>query len=102
MACLRLNWPKVNITPKLHILEGHVVSFVTEHETGCGFYGEQGGESLHKTINLMKGSYRSVRNKMDNLNYVMNNHLAATNPFATSRRVDKKKRNLKRKDMNTC
>ena len=47
----------------------------------------------------MKGRYACVRNKKDNLKYIMDNHLAATSPHATSRRVVKAKRNLKKKQI---
>ena len=96
MTFLRSNWPDVSITPKLHMLEDHVVPFVTQWHVGCGFYGEQGGEAIHKTTNIMKRNY-TVRNKRDNLRYIMNNNLSSTNPHASSRRVVKEKRNLKRK-----
>ena len=78
------------------MLEDHVVPFVTQWHVGCGFYGEQGGEAIHKTINIMKRNY-TVRNKRGNLRYIMNNHLSATNPHASSRRVVNEKRDLKRK-----
>ena len=96
MTFLRSNWPVASITPKLHMLEDHVVPFVTQWHVGCGFYGEQGGEAIHKTINIMKRNY-TVRNKRNNLRYIMNNHLSAPNRHASSRRVVKEKRDLKRK-----
>ena len=84
------------LSPKLHILEDHVVPFVRKCGVGSGFYGEQSGESIHKKINAMKHNYSNIKNACERLKYVMCNHLAATNPNASSKRVLKKKRNLKR------
>ena len=58
----RLNWPYESIIPKLHMLKDHVVPFIKKWHVGCGFYGKQGGESIHKDINCMKRSYSCVRN----------------------------------------
>ena len=44
----------------------------------------------------MKRNYSNIKNVCERLKYVMCNHLAATNPNASSRRVLKEKRNLKR------
>ena len=51
MGYLRNTWPKVSITPKLHMLEDHVVEFIKRWGKGLGTYGEQGGESIHPTFN---------------------------------------------------
>ena len=39
----RSTWPKETVTPKMHILEEHMVPFLKKWKLGCGFYGEQGG-----------------------------------------------------------
>ena len=96
MAYLRLEFPQIRISPKLHMLEDHVIPFLQKWGAPCGFYGEQGGESIHKTINSMKHNYSNVRNNVERLTYVMHNHLAATNPNAGAKRVTKKKRKLQR------
>ena len=36
-----------NITPKLHLLESHVVSSMRRFRVGLGLLGEQGREGLH-------------------------------------------------------
>ena len=43
MDFLRGNWPNVKITPKLHMIEEHIIPFVNHWKVGCGFYGEQRG-----------------------------------------------------------
>lgn len=34
--------PGESISPKMHILEDHMVPFLKKWKLGCGFYGEQG------------------------------------------------------------
>ena len=38
---LRRNWPNVKITPKLHMIEDHIIPFVNHWKVGCGVYGER-------------------------------------------------------------
>ena len=42
MAHWRKTWPSETVTPKMHILEEHVVPFIRKWKLGLGFYGEQG------------------------------------------------------------
>ena len=39
-GCLRLHWPDVNITPKIHMLEDHAADFIKKWGVCLGFYGE--------------------------------------------------------------
>ena len=94
MMYLRCNWPNVSINPKLHMLEDHVIPFISRWHVGCDFYGEQ--ESIHASINKMKGRYSSIKKDPDRLKYIMNCHLSSTNPNCRSKRVVGQKRNLKR------
>ena len=91
MIFLQSKFPDIRVSPKLLILENHVVPFIRRCGVVSGFYGEQGGESIHKTINAMKHDYSNIKNACERLKYVMCNHLAATNPNASSKRVLKKK-----------
>ena len=38
----RSNWSGESVTPKMHMLEEHMVQFLQKWKLGCGFYGEQG------------------------------------------------------------
>ena len=91
MIFLRSKFPGIRISPKLHIFEDHVVPFIRRCGVGSGFYGEHGGESIHKTINAMKHNYRNIKHACERLKYVMCTHLAATNLNASSKRVLEKK-----------
>ena len=59
----REEWPKESITPKLHILEKHVVPFIQKWRYGMGKYGEQGGEGIHSEFNSLTRLYCRMRSK---------------------------------------
>ena len=40
------------MTPKMHMLEDHVVPFLREWHVGFGFHREQGAESLHAVLRI--------------------------------------------------
>ena len=42
MEYWRANWSGETVTPKMHMLEEHMVPFLQKWQLGCGFYGEQG------------------------------------------------------------
>ena len=46
-------FPGASITPKLHILEDHMVNFLRNWRVGCGLLGEQGAERIHKVYNQL-------------------------------------------------
>ena len=50
---LRLNFKYINISPKLHMLEDNMISFITLWGAACGFFGEQGGDSIHSKFNML-------------------------------------------------
>ena len=74
------------------MLEDHVVDFVGKWNAGLGFYGEQGGESIHKEFNRMRDRYANIRNPVDRLKYVMNQHLLTAFPRAQELKPEVKKR----------
>ena len=39
MAYLRELFPEINISPKLHMLEEHMIPFISKWKMGCGFFG---------------------------------------------------------------
>ena len=82
MEYLRLNWPKMRISPKPHMVEDHIIPFLMRWRVDCGFYGEQDGESIHKTINTMKRNCSNIKTDIDHLKYIMNCHLASAHPTA--------------------
>jgi hypothetical protein len=56
-----------NITDFLAVLrmvEDHVIDFLTQWKTGCGFYGEQGGESIHNVMNKKQMQYKYIKKEL--------------------------------------
>ena len=47
------SFPSATITPKLHMMEDHVVDFVSQWRVGIGMLGEQGAESIHTVFNQL-------------------------------------------------
>ena len=47
----RSTWPRETVTPKMHMLEEHMVPFLKKWKLGCGFYGEQGKLLFQMTEN---------------------------------------------------
>ena len=98
MNYLRQNWPKVNISPKLHMLEDHVVPFIKKWNVGFGFYGEQGGESVHHEFKKMRDRYSNIKCPTDRLKYLMTQHLLTTIPKAKQLQPVIKKRKFKKEE----
>lgn len=57
LDCYRDSFPKASTTPKLHMLEDHVVDFLRKWKVGLGFLGEQGAESIHARFNSIRRNY---------------------------------------------
>ena len=95
MQYLRLNYPEASISPKLHLLEDHVVTFVKKWHCGLGFYGEQGRENIHHDFKRIKQRYNNIKDPVDRLSYTMNQHLVSTKPQAQLLRPVIKKRKIK-------
>ncbi len=47
----RSSFPHATITPKLHMVEDHIVNFIRRWRVGLGMLGEQGAESIHARFN---------------------------------------------------
>ena len=49
--------PHSTVTPKLHMLEEHLVPWLQRWRVGFGLLGEQGAESIHARFNSLKRTY---------------------------------------------
>ncbi|XP_065668529.1 uncharacterized protein LOC136088555 [Hydra vulgaris] len=78
MKFYRLNWPEASVTPQLHMLEHHAIPFMQKWGAGFGFYGEQGGESIHMEFNKLKTIYQSI--PCPTLKSILKSHYRKTNP----------------------
>lgn len=74
MSLYRDSFPKATVTPKLHMLEDHVVSFLRKWKVGFGFMGEQGAESIHQRFNNIRQSYINMPNPVQRLMAMLTAH----------------------------
>ena len=74
MAYYREEFPQATVTPKLHILEDHMVPWLQRCRVGFGLLDEQGAESIHAKFNTLKGTYRTMPDKVKRLKHLMEAH----------------------------
>ena len=74
------NFPNSKISPKLHLLEDHVVPCLRRWHVVLVFHGEQGAESIHRVFNSLKRTYANIRNPVDRLKSIMKEHFLQNAP----------------------
>jgi hypothetical protein len=74
LGFFRKTFPDVSITPKLHLLEDHVVKFLQLWRVGFGMLGEQGAESIHTVYNQLNRVYANIHSGEDRLRQVTIEH----------------------------
>ena len=77
------------------MLEDHTVDFLRHWKVGFGFFGEQGGESIHHDFKRKKHMYHNTKEKLDSLRYLMTQHLLETFPKAQKLKPATKRRKFK-------
>ena len=66
------SFPEATVTPKFHMLEKHVVTWLRAWPgVGFGLMGEQGAESIHAYFNSLKRTYQTIPNSVDRLHCIM-------------------------------
>jgi hypothetical protein len=75
LSYYRSNFPEATITPKLHMLEDHVVPFIRAWRVGLGMMGEQGAESIHARFNALQRTYSNITNSVQQLKCKVLEHL---------------------------
>ena len=85
-------FPYATVTPKLHILEQHIVPWLDKWKVGLGLMGEQGAESIHAHFNSLKRTYQAIPNGVDRLQYIMKEHFLHTAPANVTARPPPAKR----------
>ncbi|XP_066931555.1 uncharacterized protein [Clytia hemisphaerica] len=63
MTYYRTGFPEETITPKLHMLEHHVLDFIKRWRIGLGMSAEQGAESIHPEFNALIKRFALTRNE---------------------------------------
>ena len=81
-----------NITPKLHLLEDHVLSTMKRTRCGMSLLGEQGGEAIHHAFNELNVQHNALTKPTERLLAVLRAHLLTTLPKAASLRPKIKER----------
>lgn len=71
---------EMRVTPKLHILEDHIIPWIRRWQVGVGFHSEQGAESIHALFNSLLRTYASTRNPTKKLQRVMTEHYLKNTP----------------------
>ena len=92
LECYRDNFPQATITPKIHMLEDHVVEFLKHWKAGLGFLGEQGAESIHARFNSIRRNYSNMPNRVQQLECIMKDHFNQVCPDNIIREPPAKKR----------
>ena len=81
MTFYRETFPDEFITPKLYLLEDHVVDFLGQWRVGFGMFGEQGADSIHAAYNNHKRVYANVHNREERLQLVTQEHHRRVRPL---------------------
>ncbi len=80
MDFYRDSFPHATVTPKLHMLEDHVVPFLEKWGVGLGFLGEHGAESIHARFNSIRLNHVRITNPVKRLNSIMKEHFLQVCP----------------------
>lgn len=80
LAFYRDTFPHATVTPKLHMLEDHVVPFLKQWKVGFGFLGEQGAESIHARFTAIRRNFTNMPNRVVRLQAILNEHLTQVCP----------------------
>ena len=73
-AFYRSKFPKETFPPKFHMLEDHVVPFFKKWKFPLGFFGKQGGKSIHHEFKLFKQTNISVKPASECLKKMLKQH----------------------------
>ena len=62
-ATLDSTFGGIKRTVKMHLLEDHMVDWMSAHQAGCGLMGEQGAESIHAKFNSLARTYSGIKDR---------------------------------------
>lgn len=85
-------FPEATVTPKLHMMEDHIVPFLRQWKRGLGLLGEQGAESIHARFNNIRANYSNMHNRVERLECIMKEHFSQVCPENIIRLPPVKKR----------
>nr|XP_054764922.1 uncharacterized protein LOC129271647 [Lytechinus pictus] len=81
MSFFRANFQD-SITPKMHILEDHVMPWSQRWRVGLGLLGEQGGEGMHVHLNNIRSNLRGFTDELTMHMQSVKSQWAYSNPLA--------------------
>ncbi len=81
LSFYRKNFSTARVTPKLHMMEDHVVPWIRKWRLGMRFHSEQGAESIHAIFNSLKRTYSGVRNSVERFRYMLKEHCLQNAPL---------------------
>ena len=76
----RKSFPDATITPKMHMLEDHMVPWMRRWHWALGFHGEQGAESIHNIFNNLERTYSVIRNPLQRMKNMLREHHLQVSP----------------------
>ena len=94
MKFYRDTFPSETVTPKLHMMEEHVVPFLRQWKNGLGMYGEQGGEGIHPEFNRIHQIYCRMKPETRRLKMMVKEHYLRSLPDVQVRKPKIKKRKI--------
>ena len=71
-------------TVKMHLLEDHMVDWLSKHQAGCGLMGVQGAESIHAKFNSLARTYSRIRDPKLKLKSIMKEHYLNVSPHLST------------------
>ena len=99
-------FPGKTISPKMHILENHLLPFIKNFGFGFGLLSEQGGELLHASMVRFSTRASGIRNDIKRMKSIVESHHIQISPSLRTlypvkeERIFKKDRNAKKKIKN--
>ena len=84
----------------MHMLEQHAVQFKRRSKFPLGFFGKEGGESIHHEFAGLSTQFLQVKPDSSRLKKMLEEHYVKTNPENREIIPEKATRNLKRKQQN--
>lgn len=94
MSFYRSTFPNSSVTPKMHMMEQHMVKQLTTWRFGMGLLGEQGAESIHASFNSIQRVYSGIPSNKDRLLRVTQEHHLKVDPENISIAPVPKKRKI--------
>ncbi|XP_033104581.1 uncharacterized protein LOC117107132 isoform X1 [Anneissia japonica] len=86
----------MTISPKLHMLEEHVIPQLKAWKFGLGLISEQGGESIHASFNQRKRTVAGMHDRLAQLTSMMRSHTLLTQPNILQKIAKPKRRKFGR------